>query len=94
MDIGERSSKVKERSLPWLLVPLPDAGLEHSENRLHVFKLQLCFPLASLLAQTVKNLPAIQETWVQFLGQEDPLEKGMAAHSSILAWRIPTDRGI
>ena len=37
----------------------------------------------------VKNLPAMQETWVQSLGQEDPLEKGMAAHSSILAWRIP-----
>ena len=41
-----------------------------------------------------KNLPAIQETWVQSLGQEDPLEEGMAAHSSILAWRIPMDRGI
>ena len=37
----------------------------------------------------VKNLPAIQETWVQSLGREDPLEKGMATHSSILAWRIP-----
>ena len=37
----------------------------------------------------VKDLPAIQETWVQFLGREDPLEKGMATHSSILAWRIP-----
>ena len=37
----------------------------------------------------VKNLPAAQETWVQSLGQEDPLEKGMATHSSILAWRIP-----
>ena len=36
----------------------------------------------------VKNLPAMQETWVQSLGQEDPLEKGMATHSSILAWRI------
>ena len=36
----------------------------------------------------VKNLPAIQETWVQSLGQEDPLEKAMATHSSILAWRI------
>ena len=36
-----------------------------------------------------KNLPAIQETWVQFLGQEDPLEKEMAIHSSILAWEIP-----
>ena len=37
----------------------------------------------------VKNLPAVQETWVQSLGQEDPLEKEMATHSSILAWRIP-----
>ena len=41
------------------------------------------------MAQTVKNLPAMQETWVRFLSQEDPLEKGMATHSSILAWRIP-----
>ena len=45
--------------------------------------------MASLVAQTVKNLPAIGETWVQFLDQEDPLEKGMTAHSRILAWRIP-----
>ena len=37
----------------------------------------------------VKNLPAMQETWVQSLGWEDPLEKGMATHSSILSWRIP-----
>ena len=44
---------------------------------------------ASLMAQWVKNLPVVQETWVQSLGQEDPLEKGMATHSSILAWRIP-----
>ena len=44
---------------------------------------------ASLVAQLVKNLPAMQETWVQSLGQEDPLEKGMTTHSSILAWRIP-----
>ena len=43
----------------------------------------------ALVAQSVKNLPATQETWVQFLGQEDPLEKGMATHSSILAWGIP-----
>ena len=40
------------------------------------------------MAQMVKNLPAMQETWVGFLGQEDPLEKEMATHSSILAWRI------
>ena len=44
---------------------------------------------ASLVAQMVKNLPARQETWVQSLGWEDPLEKGMATHCSILAWRIP-----
>ena len=41
------------------------------------------------MAQRVENQPAMQETWVQFLGQEDPLEKGMVTHSSILAWRIP-----
>ena len=41
------------------------------------------------MAQTVKNLPEMQETQVPSLGQEDPLEKGMATHSSILAWRIP-----
>ena len=45
--------------------------------------------LASLIAQLVKNLPAMQETWVQFLGQKDPLEKEMATHSSTLAWRTP-----
>ena len=41
------------------------------------------------MAQTVKNLPAMQETWVRSLGSEDPLEEGTATHSSILAWRIP-----
>ena len=45
--------------------------------------------LASLVAQTVKSLPAMQKTQVQSLGQEDTMEKGMATHSSILAWRIP-----
>ena len=44
---------------------------------------------ASLVAQTVKNLPAMQETWLQSLGQEDSLEEEMAAHSSIHAWKIP-----
>ena len=44
------------------------------------------------MAQSVKNPPTLRETWVQSLGQEDPLEKGMATHSSILAWRIPVDR--
>ena len=44
---------------------------------------------ASLVAQTANNLPALQETWVQSLGWEDPLEKGKATHCSILAWRSP-----
>ena len=45
------------------------------------------------MAQLVKNLPAMQETWVRSLGWEDPLEEGMATHSSILAWKISMDRG-
>ena len=49
----------------------------------------LQYSWASLVAQLVKNLPTMWETWVQLLGWEDPLEKGKATHSSILAWRIP-----
>ena len=45
--------------------------------------------IASLVAQLVKGPPAMQETWIQSLGWEDPLEEGMATHFSILAWRIP-----
>ena len=52
-------------------------------------KLILSIQWASLVTQTVKNLPAKQEMWVRSLGQEDPLEKEMATHSSILAWEIP-----
>ena len=53
------------------------------------FELSLPKKGASLVAQMIKNLPAILETQVQSLGWEDPLEKGMATHSSILGWRIP-----
>ena len=49
----------------------------------------LQYSWASLVAQTVKNLPAMWATRIQSLGQEDPLEEGMATHSSILAWKIP-----
>ena len=49
----------------------------------------LQYSWASLAAQLVKNLPAVQETWVHSLGWEDPLEKGKATHSSVLTWRIP-----
>ena len=50
-------------------------------------------PGPSLVAQRVKNPPAMRETWVRSLGWEDSLEEGMATHSSILAWRVPMDRG-
>ena len=49
----------------------------------------LQYSWTSLMAQLVKNSPAMQETWVRSLGWEDSLEKGMATHSSVLAWRIP-----
>ena len=52
-------------------------------------ELFICLFWASLVAKSVKNLPAMQETQVQSLGWEDPLEKEIATHSSILAWRIP-----
>ena len=54
---------------------------------MYTSKIPLC--IVCLMAQTVKNVPAIQETQVQSLGQGDPLEKGMGTHSNILAWRFP-----
>ena len=48
--------------------------------------------MSSMVARRLKRLPAVQETWVRFLDREDPLEKKMATHSSILAWRIPWTR--
>ena len=56
-------------------------------------RIYYCF-VASLVAQMVRNPPAMKETWVQSLGWEDPLEEEMATHYSILAWRIPMDRGV
>ena len=53
----------------------------------------LQYSWSSLVAQMVKNLPAMQDIWVQSLAQEDPLEERVSTHSSILAWRIPMDRG-
>ena len=53
----------------------------------------LQYSWASLVAQTAKNQRVMRETWVRFLGWEDPLEEGMATHSNIIAWRIPMDRG-
>ena len=60
-----------------------------SESRTLAAQVQLDRLPGTLVAQMVKNLPAEWETWVRYPSQEDPLEKGMATHSSILAWRIP-----
>ena len=68
---------------------IPGLGRVHGEGIGHPFQ----YSWASLVAQMVKNLPAMWETWVQSLGQEDPMEEDRATHSSILAWRIPMDRG-
>ena len=65
--------------------PIPGSGRSAGEG----IGYPLQYSWASLVAQLVKNLPAMRETWVQSLGWEDPLEKGKATHSSILAWRIP-----
>ena len=61
----------------------------HRLNPADFIPLGLNTLLTSLVAQRVKRLPARQETWVRFLGWEDPLEKEMATHSSTLAWKIP-----
>ena len=63
------------------------SGLGRSAGKGIGYPLQ--YSWTSLVAQLVKNLPAMRETWVQSLDWEDPLEKGKATHSSILAWRIP-----
>ena len=67
--------------LPAILIPLCDSS-----------SLTFCmmYSASSLMAQRVKRLPAMRETWVQSLGQEDPLEKEMATHSGTLAWKIPS----
>ena len=80
----------------WLLFVMPNLGSFVSfilpSTELITFGNSSSFPSTSisLIAQLVKNLPAMQKTPVQFLGQEDPLEKGKATHSSVLAWRIQT----
>ena len=68
---------------------IPGLGRSPGEDNGYQFQ----YSWASLVAQTVKNQPAMQETWVRSLGWEDLLEEGMATHSSTLAWRIPMDRG-
>ena len=64
---------------------IPESGRSAAEEIGYPFQ----YPWASVVARLVKNLPPMRETWVQSLGWEDPLEKGTATHSSILAWRNP-----
>ena len=95
--LEEVSPSERETSLP-SLVPTLAPGLKGRDTDRHHPALRTargnrgyydpCF-LGSLIAQLVKNPPAMQETPVQFLGREDPLEKGKATHSSILIWGIP-----
>ena len=93
--IEPRSPTLQEDSLPSEPPGKPNFWVYENHQRLEAclssfIFVNLCYiGLASLVAQRVKHLPAMQETWVPSLGQEDPLEKEMATHSSILAWRIP-----
>ena len=80
------------RIMFYLVDKTEDFSLGHSLSTLRLFqrgKGGARLYRVSLVAQLVKNLTAMKETWVQSLDQEDPLEKGMATHPSILAWRIP-----
>ena len=63
--------------------------MDFSSESVILIRVNLIGLWASLVAQPVKNPPAMRETWVWFLGWEDPLEEGKSTHSSILAWRIP-----
>ena len=66
---------------------IPGLGISPGEG----IRYLLQYSWVSLVAQTLKNLPAMQETWVRSLGWEDPLEEGVKTHSSIVAWRIPME---
>ena len=87
-------SSILAWEIPWTEEPGGlQSGVAKSQTRLSDFAFHfqsICKQFwASLVAQRLKHLPAMQETWVRSLGQENPLEKEMATHSSTLAWRIP-----
>ena len=90
---GQKESRCGCKRTTWGILVWTDRGVLYLySTRVNILavilecgKMLLDLPVA----RTVKNLPAMQETWVRSLGREDPLEKGMAIHSSILAWRIP-----
>ena len=86
-----RETVLEQEGLVWLLVMCLGTGciIQTWIKDLDCFWCVASISASNGWAQTAKNLPAMQVTWIQFLGQEEPLEKGMATHSSILAWRIP-----
>ena len=85
------------------MIPVAHLGLEHipgcyrkgfiNQNQIARALKPILNKHKPLVAQIVKNPPAVWETWIRSLGREDPLEKGLATDSSFLAWRIPIDRG-
>ena len=87
--------RLQAGDVPQPLFSLLSTGLPSHHPHLHrtpihpILLPPFCGHTSSLVAQIIKNLPAMQETWVQSLGWEDPLEKGMATYSSLLAWKIP-----
>ena len=81
--------KITQKTLTQEKTPDFSSALPFGPANWIVLQNKVCSSWASPVAQLVKNLHAMQETWVQSLGWEDPLEKGKATHSSILAWRIP-----
>ena len=76
-------------TVPRYLVQHYPVSKRISLDKIYTYTGGLLSKMDSLVAQMVKNPPAMQDTWIQCLGQEDPLEKGMATYYSILAWRIP-----
>ena len=91
---NEQSPRDMQETIKWTnmhIVGVPE-GKEREKRKERMTKISSDL-IRDMVAHTVKNRPAGWETWVRSLGQEDPLKKGMATHSSILAWRIPWTEG-
>ena len=86
---GPTSRELRQAGVPVLQLSYPILSYCLSIICLSIYLSHLSLSRVSLVAQLVKNPPAMQETWVQSLGWEDPLETGTATHSSLLVWRIP-----
>ena len=91
--LHEKRTKLFHRSRCFKCLTIIERSTLSSQAASHIgvkrISFNHCSHLASLMVQILNSLPAMQEMWVWFLGQKDPLEKEMAPHSSILAWRIP-----